>query len=57
MDKPYQHIPIIAMSANIGDKFSALCLENGMNAYLAKPIEIETLDRKIMEILLYPQGS
>jgi CheY-like chemotaxis protein len=57
MNKPYQHIPIIAMSANIGDKFSALCLENGMNAYLAKPIEIETLDRKIMEILLYPQGS
>jgi len=57
MDKPYQHIPIIAMSANIGDKFSALCLENGMNAYLAKPIEIDALDRKIMEILLYPQGS
>jgi signal transduction histidine kinase/CheY-like chemotaxis protein len=57
MNKPYQHIPIIAMSANIGDKFSTLCLENGMNAYLAKPIEIETLDRKIMEILLYPQGS
>jgi len=57
MNKPYQHIPIIAMSANIGDKFSTLCLENGINDYLAKPIEIETLDRKIMEILLYPQGS
>ena len=57
MDKLYQHIPIIAMSANIGDKFSALCLEHGMNAYLAKPIEIDALDRKIMEILLCPQGS
>jgi len=56
-NKAYQHIPIIAMSANIGEKFTSLCIENGMNGYLAKPIEIETLDRKIMEILLCPQGS
>ncbi|BDW11789.1 hypothetical protein PSHI8_18720 [Polynucleobacter sp. SHI8] len=56
-DRPYKNIPIIAMSANIGEKFAGLCIEKGMNTYIAKPIEIEALDRKIMEILLSQQGS
>ncbi len=50
-NQSFKHIPIIAMSANISEKFENLCLENGMDGYLAKPVEITVLDRKIMEIL------
>jgi CheY-like chemotaxis protein len=47
----FQQIPIIAMSANIGDKFVQLCLDHGMNDYLTKPVSIEILDSIIMETL------
>jgi signal transduction histidine kinase/DNA-binding response OmpR family regulator len=47
----FQQIPIIAMSANIGDKFVQLCLDHGMNDYLTKPVSIEILDSMIMETL------
>jgi CheY-like chemotaxis protein len=47
----FQQIPIIAMSANIGDKFVQLCLDHGMNDYLTKPVSIEILDSVIMETL------
>jgi CheY-like chemotaxis protein/HPt (histidine-containing phosphotransfer) domain-containing protein/anti-sigma regulatory factor (Ser/Thr protein kinase) len=42
-DKPYSKIPIIAMTANAmkGDKEK--CIDSGMNDYLSKPIEPESL--------------
>ncbi|MDX1961047.1 MAG: ATP-binding protein [Leptospiraceae bacterium] len=41
--KSYSNIPIIAMTANAMKEDRDLCIEKGMNDYIAKPYEIETL--------------
>lgn len=45
-------IPIIAMTANAFEEDKKLAYEAGMNAHLAKPIEIEALTKTLKEILV-----
>lgn len=46
-----QTIPIIAMTANAYEEDIKLCLEAGMNAHLAKPIDVEELYQTIYNSL------
>ena len=45
------HIPILAMTANAFHEDEAAALAAGMNGHIAKPIEVDTLYRKISELL------
>lgn len=45
-----QHIPIVAITANIGDKYSESYLSNGMNDSLIKPFGIESIEKKIADV-------
>ena len=44
-------IPIIAMTANAFSEDVQHCLEAGMNAHIAKPIEIEILEKTLQNIV------
>lgn len=44
-------IPIIAMTADAFSEDIQRCLECGMNAHLAKPIDIEAVIRKLKKYL------
>jgi signal transduction histidine kinase/CheY-like chemotaxis protein len=52
--KAYQDITIIAISANLDDYLKQTAEISGMNGYLSKPIELNTLGDKITDALLYP---
>ena len=52
-------IPIIAMTANAFAEDVQRCLDSGMNAHLAKPLDIEKVKKTICEhtIELYNEGA
>lgn len=45
MDSPYADIPIIAMTADAYSEDIKRCMEHGMNAHVAKPIDIKEIVR------------
>ena len=47
----YTSIPIIAMTANAMNGDEERCLESGMNDYLSKPVDIDTLEQTLMRWL------
>ena len=50
-DKEHAQIPIIAMTANAFDEDMEKARSAGMNAYVAKPVEPETLKKVLEQIL------
>lgn len=47
----YERTPIIALTANAGDEYRILCLSQGMQGYLPKPVDSETLLRTVRQHL------
>lgn len=47
----YNNVPIIALTANVLEETKAMFLVEGMNDFIAKPIEIETLLEKVKQWL------
>jgi CheY-like chemotaxis protein len=50
-NKPYRDVPIIAMTANAMDEEMTVCMDDGMNGYVTKPLEIERLYHEFLKWL------
>jgi len=48
-DPHYSHVPILALSASVSDKTRKRILEQGMNDYIAKPINPRALHQKLRQ--------
>jgi PAS domain S-box-containing protein len=51
-----KRVPIIAMTAYAGEAVREQCLQAGMDAYVAKPIQDHELFKAIQEVLPVPSG-
>jgi CheY-like chemotaxis protein len=45
------HIPIIALTANVGQGDEEKCIQAGMNSYLAKPVDRGLLEKALISFL------
>ena len=48
MDRPDASIPIVAMTADVFSEDIQKCLDHGMNAHVAKPVDIKEVSRILM---------
>ena len=51
LDRPDRDIPIIAMTADAFSEDIKKCLDAGMNAHVAKPIDIRELSRLLEKFI------
>jgi CheY-like chemotaxis protein len=49
------NIPVIAMTANVSDMDRKAAFDAGMNAHVAKPIDIKNMEKVIKEVLTNAQ--
>jgi CheY-like chemotaxis protein/anti-sigma regulatory factor (Ser/Thr protein kinase) len=47
----YERTPVLALTANVGDEYRLLCLSQGMQGYLPKPVDSELLLRTVRQLL------
>lgn len=47
----YENTPVLAFTANSGDEYRRLCLSHGMQGYLPKPIDSDTLLQTVRRLL------
>ncbi len=50
-DKAKAQIPIIAMTANAFEEDKKMALDHGMNGHIAKPIDVEKMEKVLAEVL------
>lgn len=50
-DKAKANIPIVAMTANAFEEDKKMALSKGMNAHIAKPIDVEKVEKILLSIL------
>jgi len=56
LDRPdAKNIPIIAMTANAFKEDAQKCFDAGMNAHLAKPLDMERVKATITELVRQPE--
>ena len=51
LEKPGNRIPVIALTARVLEKEKKLCFECGMDEYLTKPVDYETLKKALYQHL------
>lgn len=47
----FERTPVVALTANAGDEYRLLCLSQGMQGYLPKPVESDTLLSTLRKLL------
>ena len=57
MDRPDARVPIIAMTADVFSEDIRLCLESGMNAHIAKPMDMKLLLGLLQRTLAQKAGA
>lgn len=50
-DKEKSRIPIVAMTANAFEEDRKMALSKGMNEHIAKPIDVEKVEKVLISIL------
>ncbi|WP_163831678.1 response regulator [Spartinivicinus ruber] len=53
---PHRHVPVIAMTANVSEADKAACFDAGMDDYIAKPIDKESLAHLMNRWVGYSEG-
>ncbi|MGB0722165.1 MAG: ATP-binding protein [Gammaproteobacteria bacterium] len=48
-------VPVLALTANVGESDVRRCLDAGMNGYLSKPVRVDDLRRELARLAITPE--
>ena len=54
--KNWPNIPIVALTAGMGDNLRQQCLDSGMNEVMSKPFSLQELEQMLLRYLPVPNG-
>tara|TARA_R110002153_G_scaffold19073_1_gene65870 strand:+ start:22562 stop:27091 length:4530 start_codon:yes stop_codon:yes gene_type:complete len=55
--KNWPDMPIVALTAGMGDNLRQQCLDSGMNEVMSKPFSLHELEQTLMQFLPMPSGQ